>query len=194
MKSSKPIKLNLGCFNKKFPDYINIDCREECNPDLVDNATTLTKIEDESCDVIEAIHMLEHLSYKDTEAALKVWHKKLKKGGIVRISVPDMKTVCGLFLATGDKAAFRGSIWGSQRHVADFHLNGFTKESLTKDLLDAGFTDVKEWDWRTTYPHNYVDSYASAYYPSMRKNFLCANGKEVDLGGILLSLNLEGVK
>jgi len=57
--------------------------------------------------------------------------------------------------------------------------------------MDAKFVNVKEWDWRTTWPHNYIDTYASAYFPPMRKNFILDNGKSVDFGGILMSLNLE---
>jgi len=33
----KPIKLNLGCGNKKLNDYINCDILEGCKPDLVIN-------------------------------------------------------------------------------------------------------------------------------------------------------------
>ena len=29
------IYLNLGCGNKKFDGFINIDSRKECNPDLI---------------------------------------------------------------------------------------------------------------------------------------------------------------
>lgn len=191
---NKPIKLNLGCYDKKFPDYINIDVREDTKCDLVDNVITLDKVPDNSCDLIEAIHVLEHFSYRETEKALSCWFSKLKVGGIVRIAVPDMEKVCALFLATKDKDMFKSSFWGSQKHDFDYHRNGFTEESLGKDLIKAGFKNPQRWDWQTTYPHNYVDSYASSYFPPMRKKFLCANGKEVDLGGVLISLNMQGVK
>ncbi len=76
----------------------------------------------------------------------------------------------------------------------DFHKSLHTKTSLTKDLQEAGFVNVREWDWATTWPHNYIDTYASCYYPHFRKNFIMDNGKRVDMGGILLSLNLEATK
>ena len=69
-----------------------------------------------------------------------------------------------------------------------------TKESLTKDLANSGFQNIRVWDWRKTWPHNYIDTYASAYFPPMRKNYILDNGKDVDLGGILMSLNLECTK
>jgi len=187
-------KLNLGCFNKKLPGFINIDIRPDCNPDLVDNAFILSKIQDNSIDLIYASHMLEHLTYVETKTALETWFKKLTKGGILRLAVPDLEKACSLFLLTKDKNLVKSMFWGSQRHEFDMHKNGWSFEDIKKELIDVGFSNICLWDWQTTEPHNYCDDYSSSYWPPMHKKFLCANGKEVDLGGILLSLNVEAIK
>ena len=69
--------LNLGCFDKKFPPpFINIDIREDVNPDIVDNAFVLNRFDDNSVDLIYCSHMFEHLKPVDASKALDVWFKK----------------------------------------------------------------------------------------------------------------------
>lgn len=195
MKNNKPIKLNLGCRTKPLPTYINVDIDPNNEyADVIDNAFELKQFEDESCDLIESSHMYEHISYQESEKALKVWFQKLKRGGIVRLSVPDLSKNAALLLLTGNKNLVKNMLFGSQKDEWDFHKNGHTKESLTKDLESAGFVNVREWLWQNTWPHNYVDSYSSCYFPPMRKHFILDNGKSVDLGGVLMSLNLEATK
>ena len=46
------MKLNLGCYDRKIHGFINVDIRSEVNPDLVDDAFSLTKIENDSVDLI----------------------------------------------------------------------------------------------------------------------------------------------
>lgn len=193
--NNKPIKLNIGCRNKPLPTYINIDI-DKNNPyaDMIDNGFKLKKIIDESCDLIEAIHMFEHLSYNESLQALNTWYDKLKPGGILRLSVPDAEKCAALLLLTRDKNIVKTMFCGSQNDEFDFHKNIHTKSSLKSELQEVGFSNICEWDWRTTFPHSYVDSYCSSYWPHMRKNFIMDNGRGVDLGGINLSLNLEGVK
>jgi len=186
------IKVNLGCRTKPLPTYINVDIDPNNQyADRCDNAFVLSTFEDDSIDLIESVHMFEHLSYEETSRALEVWSRKLKPGGKLRLSVPDASKTSALLLLSGDKNLVKTMFMGSQRDPWDFHKNIHTKDSLTKDLMDAKFVNVKEWDWRTTWPHNYIDTYASAYFPPMRKNFILDNGKSVDFGGILMSLNLE---
>lgn len=193
---NKLIKLNLGCRTKPLPTYINVDIDPNNEyADVIDNAVTLEKFKDNSCDIIEGTHFFEHFSYEESEKALRVWFRKLKKGGILRLSVPDLAKTSALLLLTGDKNLVKSMLYGSQRGDAwDFHKNGHTKDSLTKDLGEAGFICIREFDWRTTWPHNYIDTYCSAYFPHFRKNFIMDNGKSVDLGGILMSLNMEATK
>ncbi len=188
------IKLNLGCYNKKLPGFINIDVREECNPDLVDNAFTLEKVKDDSADLIYCCHMLEHLSYEEGKQALKVWYKKLKKGGKLRLAVPDLEKACALYLLTKDKERVKSMFWGSQRHQFDFHKNGWSENELFEELMDAGFDEVKHWYWQYEEPHNYCDDYSQSYFPDMAKQYQMSNGKELDFGGVLISLNMEGTK
>lgn len=193
-QKGKKIKLNLGCRNRPLPTYINIDI-DASNPyaDLIDNAFELNNIQDNSCDLIEAIHMAEHLSYAEFVKALRIWYRKLRNYGTLRLSVPDLNKICGLFHFTNNHDLVKSAFSGSQHDEWDFHKATFTKDSLIKYLSDAGFNGIKEWEYSNTWPHSYIDSYAAAVWPPMMKKYTLMSG-EVDLGGIQLSLNLECVK
>ena len=195
--SEKLVKLNIGCRNKPLPTYINLDINPNNEyADVIDDGTKLDKFEDNSIDLIEFTHGLEHIANDDIVNTLKVWWKKLKIGGIVRVSVPDMEKCSALLLLTKDTNLVKSMFYGSQREGDewDFHKSLHTKNSLTDSFIAAGFKDIKEWDWALTWPHNYVDSFASCYYPDFAKNFIKDNGKRVNFGGTLLSLNLEAKK
>lgn len=75
-----------------------------------------------------------------------------------------------------------GLLVGGQRDSRDFHKMVFDEQTLSKDLLEAGFRKVRRWDWRAT-EHAMVDDYSQAHIPHMAKET-----------GRLMSLNLEGVK
>lgn len=186
--------LNLGCFNKKLPGFINIDIREDVEPDILDDGFKLNKFKSQSVDLIYSSHMLEHLDFKESMLALKRWHDVLKPGGVLRLAVPDVAAAFAHYFYWGDLKLMYSNLWGSQRHPYDYHKSGYDEKTLTEKLLESGFKDVRKWDWQTTEPHNYIDDYSQAYYPDFCKRNILGNGSEVDLGGKLMSLNLEATK
>ena len=179
----KKIQLNLGCFNKPLPGFINVDIRDNVSADVIDNAFTLEKFEKKSGDLIYASHMLEHLTYEETEKALMRWYEVLKDDGILRLAVPDIERVCAHYMYYKDLEVLMHMIYGSQRHPYDYHKNGWDEDRLKKDLLSVGFKDVRRWNWQDISPHSYCDDYSQAYSPHMDKE-----------NGMLMSLNVEAIK
>jgi len=180
---SETIKLNLGCFDKQLPGFINVDIRPEVNPDVVDDAFTLNKFKDNYADIIYCCHMLEHLSFKDADIALNRWYSILKPKGILRLSVPNIEAHCAHYFYHKNLKLLYSTFWGSQKHEFDFHKSGWDYETLKEQLEKTGFKHIQYWDWRTTPPHNYCDDYSQTYFPHMDKE----NGK-------LMSLNIEATK
>jgi len=110
------VKLNLGCFNKKIYGFTNVDCREEVNPDVVDDIVILNKFKDESADLILAVHVLEHAKKPDALKALKRWFKVLKAGGKLRVAVPNIEEACKHYIYFKDLKSLHSMFWGSQFH------------------------------------------------------------------------------
>lgn len=185
--------LNLGCFNKHLPGFINVDIRETVGADVIDDAFKLEKFENNSVDLIYCCHMLEHLEERYARQALERWYDVLKHDGVLRLAVPDIEAAAKLLLFTGDISTVKNMLWGSQIHEFDYHYTGWTFDSLKKDLWDAGFSSVKRWDQTQCYPHNYIDDYSHSYWPS--PNYKYKNGKIVSAqDNIHLSLNVQATK
>ena len=89
------MKLHVGGGNVILPGWINVDIDNISGVDIQDDVRTLTKIKDDSYDIIYASHVLEHFGRKEFESILKVWNKKLKINGILRLAVPDFEKAIG---------------------------------------------------------------------------------------------------
>ena len=117
-----PLKLHLGCYNRYLPGYINVDVRSDTAADLIDDFRYLTKFDDESVDAIYVCHALEHVSFKESIEVLQTWYRKMKPGGIVYISVPDIMASAKWLVKTGNLSAVRTMFWGSQTNAFDFTM------------------------------------------------------------------------
>ena len=184
------MKLHLGCYHRKIHGFVNVDIRQDVDPDLVDDAFKLTKITNNSVDLIYTCHMLEHASRTDAYKAMYRWWEVLKPEGILRVSVPDLEALFKYYLETGDMAAIENLLYGSQKHEFDFHYTGWTESTLTKDLKTVGFKSVKRYDWRNT-EHFYIDDYSQSYLPKISYSTRRPGGV---IGGTLVSLNMEATK
>lgn len=181
---NKDIRLNLGCYNKKIYGFINVDCRPEVNPDIVDDAFTLESFEENSVDLIYSSHMLEHKNREDGFVALKRYNAVLKVGGELYLSVPDLQKVFEHYIFFKDLRKLQCFLYGSQNYSEDHHLNGWDFKTLSQDLHKAGFYSVETFDrWKVDWLAG-VDDYSAAY---LEPEF---NRKE----GHLMSLNVKCIK
>jgi len=182
IKDMRPLKLHIGCGNVIFPGWVNVDVFNYPGVDIVDDATKLTSIPDGSCEIIYACHILEHISRHKTGQVLSLWRNKLIDGGKLRISVPDFAKVVERYHKYNQINECIGLISGGQTNPYDHHLAIFDKNSLIQHLTLAGFSEIKEWDWRLV-EHSAFDDYSQAYLPHMDKE-----------NGQLMSLNIEATK
>lgn len=197
MFSGDYVALNLGCFKKPFPKpFTNVDVRPypETLCDVCDDVVKLDKFQDNSVDLITAVHVFEHFKRDERLEALKNWNRVLKSGGIVRISVPDFEAIAAHYFYWKDLNSLQHMLHGSAKHDFDYHFVSYDFDTLAKLLQDNGFESVYTFDWSQTYPWNFVDDFTQAYDPPYHKNMTLSNGKEVNLGGRLMSLNIEATK
>jgi SAM-dependent methyltransferase len=167
------IKLNLGSHNKKIEGYTNVDALKLENVDIVHNLIDFPyPFENESVDEILMVEVLEHISWRKTEAVLKECHRILKTGGKLHIQVPDIRDMMFCYWneqicpcvphKPKDKAdsitkldcpnckgygrvnpmRWKMAFLGAQKHEYDTHLNIFTPEILEENLENAGFNKI----------------------------------------------------
>jgi len=80
-------KLNLGCGENKKSGYLNIDWNELTRPDILHDLNEFPyPFRDNTFDLIEAEHILEHLD--KPFQVMKELHRILKPGGKLLIKVP----------------------------------------------------------------------------------------------------------
>lgn len=180
--------INVGCGNRKIHGFYNVDIRPEVNPDFVCDVSHISTVFKEA-DLIYACHVLEHFPVKPFEFCtttcydvLLDWHKALRSGGTIRLSVPDIHAACERYLETGNLDEVKAFFFGGQKYDFDYHYCGWDFKTLKEVLEGIGFENVRLYDWRKT-EHFYVDDYSQSYLPHMDKK----NGK-------LMSLNVEATK
>ena len=174
-------KLHLGCGTKHIEGYTNIDVRYLPGVDEVNNIKFLRNYKPNSIDVIYACHGLEHFSRWEYKTVLTRWFELLKPGGTLRLAVPNFNSICQHYIKTGDLNPIMGLLYGGQDYDENYHYVTFDYNSLNNDLTQIGFSDIKEYNHKTT-EHSYVDDFSKAYLPHLDEN------------GILMSLNIEAIK
>ena len=144
------IKLHIGG-KETHPDWKILDVEPRPEVDYVGNALNLSQFDSDSIDAIYASHVLEHFFYNiDDEliTTLREWHRVLKPGGKLLISVPDLKTLCWLYLnpnmMTMERFHLMRMIFGGQTDIYDVHKVGFDFEILAMYLEEVGFAAYEQ--------------------------------------------------
>jgi predicted SAM-dependent methyltransferase len=96
--------LNIGCGNYYHKDWTNIDFVSKSKDVVAHNLLNGIPFPDYNFDVVYHSHVLEHFQQKDGEKLIQECFRVLKKGGIIRIAVPDLEVICKEYLKHLDKA------------------------------------------------------------------------------------------
>jgi len=146
-----PLKLHLGCGGQRFEGYVNIDWRRTPATDVVCRVEKLP-YPDDSAQLIETYHVIEHLPRHDAAKALREWHRVLAPGGTLIIECPDLDAAVGEYLA--GKQERLDSIFGHQRFPGDAHFFGYNFDRLKSLLEAAGFGRVEQKEARDYHAKN----------------------------------------
>ena len=103
----------------------------------------LSALADESVDEIRASHVLEHISYFQTEVALVEWNRILKVDGRLFVAVPDFAKIVYAMLTGLEFEELERYLMGGHTNDHDVHMAIFTAGKLTKLLNASGFDRVK---------------------------------------------------
>ena len=145
IKDKTPLRLHLGCGGNHIDGYVNIDWRKTAATDLVCDIRKLP-YPNNSVEVIETYHVIEHLQIHDLPKVLKEWYKVIVPGGKLIIECPDFDENVRDYLKGNNPDIQLLYIFGRQRFPGDIHYFGYNFERL-KDMLEkCGFTDIKRKD------------------------------------------------
>jgi predicted SAM-dependent methyltransferase len=141
------VKLHIGGTEKR-DGWAILDALPGPIVDYVGNCNDLSFLANESCCEVYASHVLEHLGYNgELQNTLKGIHRILKPGGRVRVSVPDLETLCRIFLHpslnTEGRFLVMRMMFGGRATAYDVHYVGLNFEFLGTYLHEAGFRDIR---------------------------------------------------
>jgi len=137
--------IKLGMIGKnyktKWPKFELVDIRKKW------------PLKNKSVDYIYCSHVLEHFEKYKTGEILKESRRVLKKGGILRIVLPDLKKMVDNYKEADDFCRdFFGFDKDKKYGLAGSFIRGhswmYDKKSLTDILKMAGFAKIKECKFR----------------------------------------------
>lgn len=187
------MKLHLGCGKRNFgPEWVHIDAGDF--PHVTSHNITKLPFDDSTYSLIYASHVIEYFDRDEVVPVLQEWHRVLRKGGVVRLAVPDFRAMARLYMDSWTRAdrrvwnieSFLGPIYGKMTPAgfkdSIYHKTAYDSRSLRELLSSIGLKQFRHYDWRTT-DHKDIDDHSQAYLPHMDKD-----------SGTLISLNVEATK
>lgn len=177
------MKLHLGCGNICLPGYVNVDIDANAKADIIADLCALP-FSPSSSSHIYSCAVLEHFGRNQWKDLLKHWFEILEPEGVFRISTNDFDAARKRYGEEGNLEELLGLLIGGQKTKYDWHGMIFDFPTLRGGLEDAGFVNIRRYDWRETFlGREGIDDYSQAYLPHMDKE----NGR-------LMMLNVEAEK
>lgn len=152
-----PAKLH-ATFREPGWREVRLDIDPETRPDILGSITDMAAVASGSIDAVWSSHNVEHLFAHEVPRALGEFHRVLRPGGFVLITLPDLQRVAELVAADKlEETAYmspagpitpldtlyghRAAIARGNRFMA--HHTGFTATTLDRALRHAGFDPVR---------------------------------------------------
>jgi predicted SAM-dependent methyltransferase len=138
------IRVNLGCGEKPWPDYINVDFREVPDVDVIAEVRRLP-FDPGTLAELASAHLVEH--FREHELRTQIvpyWKSLLRPDGALRVICPNWAAMLErLHDGRMSLADFKLITFGAQDYEGDDHFAMYTPETLSDLLRDCGFSRVE---------------------------------------------------
>ena len=151
-------RLNWGCGPRAPRGWINADRRVDTGVHIVRDIRDGLPLPDGSLDYVVSIHGLQDLPFLDVVPALRELHRVLRRGGVLRLAVPDLDRAIDAYRGR-DPAWFYvpdadGHRLGTKL-VAQIVWYGSVRTPFTWDFAEealgkAGFGEIARCAYRRT--------------------------------------------
>lgn len=138
-KPKTPLRLHLGCGNRRQDGFVNVDLHLSHATDYVADIKNLP-CPSASVERIECYHVIEHIPHREVAKYVDEWHRLLEPEGKLVVECPDFDRAVEEYLAGNEERLF--NIYGRQRFPGDTHRYGYNSARLKMLLEEAGFSSV----------------------------------------------------
>lgn len=175
------LRIHLGAGPINIQGWINIDARDASHIHLQSSGFDLKEFADGAVSEIYMCHVLEHFSFEESKTVLNTLFRKLKFGGVLRLSVPDFDQLVAIYHANGnDLELIKMALMGGQEYEYNFHKAIFNKALLSNLLKSSGFDNIQTWSTQDDFGIDLGD--------------WSNKGFDTPIGNIPISLNIKAVK
>lgn len=141
------LKIHLGAGPINIQGWVSIDARHAPHIHLESEGFALDEFADGAISEIYMCHVLEHFSFEEIKAILRNLHKKLKVGGLLRLSVPDFDSLVTVYHSNGNNLELiKLALMGGQDYAHNFHKSVFNRATLSRLLIEHGFIQAETWE------------------------------------------------
>ena len=144
-----PVFLNIGGVEANASagstlSWLNVNAQNASgHTDIIREMHDLHGFPNDSVSCIYASHILEHAEDEATVPVLQEWLRVLRPGGLLLVSVPDFELLAREYLRSDITEKARRwllkVIFGGGIDHYDHHRTGFSQDSLSAALIQAGF-------------------------------------------------------
>lgn len=179
--SSGGLKVHLGAGPINIQGWINIDARADSHIHLQSDGFDLHEFADGAVTEVYMCHVLEHFSFEESKEVLTKIRKKLKVGGMLRLSVPDFDRLVAAYHANENNLELiKMALMGGQDYEYNYHKSVYNHKLLSDLLLSCGYEQLKTWISQ--------DDFGVELSDWSDKNFSTPNGE------FPVSLNIKALK
>ena len=134
-KTTDKTFINIGAGDFSHPNWINVDkvsdfYKEYQQPNTIDYDLLELKqlpFENDSVDLIYTAHTIEHVTNEAVENLFEEAFKKLKKGGIMRITCPDILYLFNAYKRNDGKLFYEIKDYGDKKNLIGEEYNSAKK-------------------------------------------------------------------
>jgi predicted SAM-dependent methyltransferase len=159
--------INIGCGYVYDPSWVNVDLNPINKSILKIDLRKKLPFEDGSFKYAYSSHVLEHLTTVEAENLIDEVYRIMKPGGVFRILVPDLETICMEYLKNLKKAYNQGKYLCDYQWIKLEMFDQITREKTGGEMLNfLSQKDIPNKD----YVLNRIGLEAKKYFYNGKKN------------------------
>jgi predicted SAM-dependent methyltransferase len=154
--------LHIGCGTVKLHGWINTDVLGIPGIDFPVDILKPLPFPDSSLDAIYAGEVVEHIERRHVRPLLREACRVLKPGGVVRLTTPDLSSICEIYLGISKRATLEEhyTTWLEEEFSPHYWMNAMFRfwghhwvwdfEALSEEIRSSGFIHVERMEPQST--------------------------------------------